>query len=50
MGYAITRTDLLMRTIEAVAGGLAASGVQADAASAVRAFLESLQSAAVRGA
>lgn len=50
MGYAITRTDLLMRTIEAVAGGLTDSGIAVDAAAAVRAFLAALQREAVRGA
>ena len=43
MGYAITRTDLLMRTIEGIAGGLAASGHPVDAPGAVRAFLGALQ-------
>ena len=50
MGYAIGRTDLLMRTIEAIAYGLTASGVEADGATAVRTFLEGLQSEAVTGA
>ena len=50
MGYAIGRTDLLMRTIEAVAFGLAASGVAVDGSRAVRAFLETLQAESVRGA
>ena len=50
MGYAITRTDLLMRTIEAVAGGLAAMGHAVDAPGAVRAFLGALQAEAVRRA
>ena len=48
MGYAITRTDLLMRTIEAIASGLAASGHAADASGAVRAFLAALQSETAR--
>jgi hypothetical protein len=50
MGYAITRTDLLMRTVEAVAGGLAAMGHAVDAPAAVRAFLGALQAEAVRRA
>jgi alanine-glyoxylate transaminase/serine-glyoxylate transaminase/serine-pyruvate transaminase len=50
MGYAIGRTDLLMRTIEAIAAGLAASGVDADGPAAVRAFLQTLQGSPVRGA
>jgi alanine-glyoxylate transaminase/serine-glyoxylate transaminase/serine-pyruvate transaminase len=50
MGYTIGRTDLLMRTIEAIAAGLAASGVEADGPAAVRAFLQSLQRESVAGA
>jgi alanine-glyoxylate transaminase/serine-glyoxylate transaminase/serine-pyruvate transaminase len=43
MGYALTRTDFLMRTVEAVAGGLASFGVAADAEGAVSALLKTLQ-------
>jgi len=43
MGYALTRTDFLMRCVEAVAGGLASFGIAADGEGAVRAMLETLQ-------
>lgn len=43
MGYALTRTDYLMRTVEAVAGALDASGHAADAAGATTAMLKELQ-------
>lgn len=43
MGYALTRTDLLMRCVEAVAGGLASFGAAVDAQGAVVAMLASLQ-------
>jgi len=44
MGYALTRPDFLMRTVEAVAGGLASFGHAADAEGAVSAMLRALQS------
>jgi alanine-glyoxylate transaminase/serine-glyoxylate transaminase/serine-pyruvate transaminase len=47
MGYALTRTDMLMRTIEAIGGALAASGHAVDTEGAVRGMLESLQAGAV---
>jgi alanine-glyoxylate transaminase / serine-glyoxylate transaminase / serine-pyruvate transaminase len=43
MGYALTRTDYLMRTVEAVAGALDASGHTVDAATATAAMLKELQ-------
>jgi len=43
MGYALTRPDLLMRTVEAIAGGLATFGHHADAGVAVAAMLRALQ-------
>lgn len=44
MGYAITRTDMLMRTVEAVAAALATFGIEADGEGAVAALLGTLQS------
>ena len=44
MGYALTRTDFLMRCVEAVAGGLSSFGHAVDGEGAVRAMLTSLQS------
>ena len=44
MGYALTRTDFLMRCVEAVAGGLSSFGIAADGEGAVRAMLRTLQS------
>jgi alanine-glyoxylate transaminase/serine-glyoxylate transaminase/serine-pyruvate transaminase len=46
MGYALTRTDMLMRTIEAIGGALAASGHSVDTEGAVKAMLASLQAGA----
>jgi len=43
MGYALTRVDFLMRTVEAVAGGLAGFGLEVDAAGAVSAMLATIQ-------
>jgi alanine-glyoxylate transaminase/serine-glyoxylate transaminase/serine-pyruvate transaminase len=43
MGYALTRTDYLMRTVEALAGALESFGHAADAAGATTAMLEELQ-------
>jgi alanine-glyoxylate transaminase/serine-glyoxylate transaminase/serine-pyruvate transaminase len=43
MGYALTRTDFLMRCVEAVASGLATFGHPADAEGAVGAMLKALQ-------
>jgi len=43
MGYALTRTDFLMRSVEAVAGGLASFGSTVDAEGAVSAMLAVLQ-------
>jgi alanine-glyoxylate transaminase / serine-glyoxylate transaminase / serine-pyruvate transaminase len=43
MGYALTRTDFLMRCVEAVAGGLSSFGIAADGEGAVRAMLTALQ-------
>jgi len=43
MGYALTRTDFLMRTVEAVASGLASFGGAVDGEGAVGAMLSSLQ-------
>lgn len=45
MGYALTRPDFLMRTVEAVAGALLSFGHPADGDAAVKAMLRSLQSA-----
>jgi alanine-glyoxylate transaminase/serine-glyoxylate transaminase/serine-pyruvate transaminase len=44
MGYALTRTDFLMRCVEAVAGGLQSFGIAVDGESAVSAMLRTLQS------
>jgi alanine-glyoxylate transaminase/serine-glyoxylate transaminase/serine-pyruvate transaminase len=44
MGYALTRTDYLMRCVEAVAGGLASFGNAVDGEGAVGAMLKTLQS------
>jgi alanine-glyoxylate transaminase/serine-glyoxylate transaminase/serine-pyruvate transaminase len=44
MGYALTRTDFLMRCVEALASGLSTFGVAADGEGAVRALLKTLQS------
>ena len=46
MGYALTRTDFLMRCVEAVAGGLSTFGHEVDGEGAVSAMLTSLQRAA----
>jgi alanine-glyoxylate transaminase/serine-glyoxylate transaminase/serine-pyruvate transaminase len=43
MGYALTRTDYMMRCVEAVAGGLASFGTVVDAEGAVTAMLAALQ-------
>ena len=43
MGYALTRTDFLMRCVEAVAGGLASFGQEVDGEGAISAMLMSLQ-------
>ncbi len=43
MGYAVTRTDMLMRTVEAVGGGVASFGAAVDEAGAVSAMLRMLQ-------
>lgn len=45
MGYALTRADYLMRTVEAVAGGLSTFGHRVDLERAVSAMLETLQAA-----
>jgi alanine-glyoxylate transaminase/serine-glyoxylate transaminase/serine-pyruvate transaminase len=44
MGYALTRTDFMMRCVEAVAGGLSSFGIAADGEGAVREMLTTLQS------
>jgi alanine-glyoxylate transaminase/serine-glyoxylate transaminase/serine-pyruvate transaminase len=44
MGYALTRTDFLMRCVEAIAAGLSSFGIGADGEGAVRAMLKTLQS------
>jgi alanine-glyoxylate transaminase/serine-glyoxylate transaminase/serine-pyruvate transaminase len=46
MGYTLTRTDFLMRCVEAVAGGLASFGTPVDGERAVSAMLEALQTGA----
>jgi alanine-glyoxylate transaminase/serine-glyoxylate transaminase/serine-pyruvate transaminase len=43
MGYALTRTDYLMRCVEAVAGGLASFGHAVDGEAALSAMLAALQ-------
>jgi alanine-glyoxylate transaminase/serine-glyoxylate transaminase/serine-pyruvate transaminase len=43
MGYALTRTDYLMRTVEAIGSALEASGHTVDAAAAAAAMLRELQ-------
>ena len=43
MGYALTRADLMMRCVEAVAGGLQSFGAAVDVQGAVSAMLASLQ-------
>jgi hypothetical protein len=43
MGYALTRPDLLMRTIEAIGGALEASGHPPNTAGAVKLLLTELQ-------
>jgi len=43
MGYAVTRTDYLMRTVEAIGGALEASGHSVDADAAAAAMLKELQ-------
>jgi alanine-glyoxylate transaminase/serine-glyoxylate transaminase/serine-pyruvate transaminase len=43
MGYALTRTDYLMRTLEAVAGALESFGHASDAGGATAAMLRELQ-------
>lgn len=47
MGYALTRTDILMRTVEAIASGLATFGHRADGEAAVTAMLHALQAGAM---
>lgn len=47
MGYAFTRADMMMRTVEAIGGALTASGHAADVEGAVRAMLAELQTASV---
>jgi hypothetical protein len=44
MGYALTRTDFMMRCVEALASGLSSFGIAADGEGAVRAMLTALQS------
>ena len=44
MGYALTRTDFLMRCVEAVALGLLSFGLPVDREAAVAAMLAELQS------
>ena len=44
MGYALTRTDMLMRCVEAVAGGLQSFGIAVDGEGALSAMLRTLQS------
>jgi alanine-glyoxylate transaminase/serine-glyoxylate transaminase/serine-pyruvate transaminase len=48
MGYALTRTDFLMRTVEAIASALRTFGVAADTEAAVTAMLTELQSGSAR--
>jgi alanine-glyoxylate transaminase/serine-glyoxylate transaminase/serine-pyruvate transaminase len=48
MGYALTRTDFLMRCVEAVASGLASFGHAVDGEAAVSAMLTSLQDGVAR--
>ena len=48
MGYALTRTDYLMRCVEAVASGLVSFGHAADGEAAVSAMLTSLQDGVAR--
>ncbi len=43
MGYALTRADYLMRTVEAIAGGLSSFGHEVDGEGAVSAMLATLQ-------
>jgi len=43
MGYALTRTDFLMRTVEAIAGALADFGLTVDGEGALGAMLATLQ-------
>ena len=43
MGYALTRTDFLMRCVEAVAGGLSSFGMTVDGEGALRTMLRTLQ-------
>ena len=43
MGYALTRTDFLMRTVEAIGGALATFGHAADTERAIAALLTELQ-------
>ena len=45
MGYALTRADMMMRTVEAIGGALAASGRAVDTEGAVVAMLAALQTA-----
>ena len=45
MGYALTRTDMMMRTVEAIAGALDSLGHPADGAKAVEAMLSEMQTA-----
>lgn len=46
MGYALTRTDFLMRCVEALASGLASFGRKVDGEGALRALLATLQTGA----
>jgi hypothetical protein len=43
MGYALTRTDFLMRCVEAIAGGLSSFGIAVDGEGALRGMLRTLQ-------
>ena len=43
MGYALTRTDSMMRCVEAVASGLNSFGLTVDGEGAVGAMLKTLQ-------
>ncbi len=50
MGYALTRTDMLMRTVQAIAGALESSGHPIEPEGAVRAMLAELQAPSRAGA
>jgi alanine-glyoxylate transaminase/serine-glyoxylate transaminase/serine-pyruvate transaminase len=47
MGYALTRADMLMRTVEAIGGALSEAGHPVDTASAVKAMLAEVQGPSV---